>query len=118
MLAAKGIAAVVAWGVGILLVRLPEASTEPLELAEPCPPLTDPGQGWYSVCPWQSELHSVESQAQLSLLIRHALSHAATLSEDDGIDWQGRPVQAPGARKGKVAGRRPSRDQGGRGRRR
>ncbi|WLQ53717.1 hypothetical protein P8A21_39940 (plasmid) [Streptomyces poriferorum] len=117
VLAAKGIAAVVAWGMGILLVRLPEAPTEALELAEPCPPLTDPGQGWYSVCPWQSELHSAESQAQLSLLIRHALSHAATLTKDDSIDWQGRPVQAPGARKGKAAGRRPSRDQGGRGRR-
>ncbi|MFG2921867.1 hypothetical protein ACGFYA_10120 [Streptomyces sp. NPDC048305] len=85
VLAAKGTAAVVGWGMGILLVRLPEAPAEPLELAKPCPPLTDPGQGWYSVCPWQSELHSAESKAQLSLLIRHALSYAATLSDDDSI---------------------------------
>ncbi|MFE9820550.1 hypothetical protein [Streptomyces sp. NBC_00236] len=118
VLAGKGIAAVVAWGMRMLLVRLPEAPPEPLELAEPCPLLTDPGQGWYSVCPWQRELHSAESKARLSLLIRHALSYAATLSEDDSIDWQGRPVQAPGTRKGKATGRRPSRDQGRRGRRR
>ncbi|SEM69032.1 hypothetical protein [Streptacidiphilus jiangxiensis] len=122
VLAAKGIAAVVACGMGMLLVRLPEVPTEPLESAAPCPPLTDPGQGWYSVCPWQGELSSVESKRLLSLLVQHALSYAASLSEDDSIDWQGRPVQAPSTRSGKVKGRRPSRDtgsrQGGRGRRR
>jgi hypothetical protein len=55
VLAAKGIAAVAAWGTGMLLARLPEAPLEPLEPADPCPPLTDPGQGWYTVCPWQSD---------------------------------------------------------------
>ncbi|MFF3956474.1 hypothetical protein ACFYY1_25095 [Streptomyces sp. NPDC001890] len=122
VLAAKGIAAVVAWSMGMLLVRLPEAPAEPLVPAEPCPPLTDPGQGWYSLCPWQSELPSVESKRLLALLIQHALSYAASLSEDDSIDWQGHPVQAPGRRRGKAKSRRPSRGkgrrQGGRGRRR
>ncbi|MET4644499.1 hypothetical protein ABZY10_31540 [Streptomyces sp. NPDC006539] len=120
VLAAKGIAAVVAWSMGMLLMRLPEAPAEPLEPAEPCPPLTDPGHGWYSLCPWQSELPSAESKRLLALLIQHALSYAASLSEDDSIHWQGRPVQAPG--RGKAKSRRPSRDkgrrQGGRGRRR
>ncbi|WP_329329416.1 hypothetical protein [Streptomyces mirabilis] len=112
VLAGKGIAAVVAWSMGMLLVRLrlPEAPAEPLEPAEPCPPLTDPGQGWYSLCPWQRELPSAESKRLLSLLIQHALSYAASLSEDDSIDWQGRPVLAPGERRGKAKGRRPSRD--------
>ncbi|MFE7464410.1 hypothetical protein ACFU6R_09930 [Streptomyces sp. NPDC057499] len=122
VLAAKGIAAVVARGVNTLLVRLPEAPAEPLEPAGPCLPLTDPGQGWYSVCPWQSELPSAESKRLLALLIQHALSYAASLSEDDSIDWRGRPVQTPGGRRGKAKSRRPSRDkggrQGGRGRRR
>lgn len=121
VLAAKGIAAVVARSMGMLLVRLPEAPAEPLQRAEPCPPLTDPGQGWYSLCPWQSELPSAESKRLLALLIQHALSYAASLSEDDSIDWQGRPVQVPGnpgRRRGKAKGRRPSRDKGGRGRRR
>lgn len=44
--AAKGIAAVVAWGMGTLLVRLPEAPPEPLESAAPCPLLTDPAQDY------------------------------------------------------------------------
>ncbi|MFJ6486710.1 MULTISPECIES: hypothetical protein [unclassified Streptomyces] len=122
VLAAKGIAAVVAWSMDTLLVRLPEAPTELLKPASPCPPLTDPGQGWYSVCPWQGELSSMESKRLLSLLVQQSLSYAASLSEDDSIDWQGRPVQAPGTRSGKVKGRRTSRDtggrQGGRGRRR
>ena len=86
VLAAKGIAAVVARGTGVLLLRLPEAPPEPLEPAGPCPPLTDPGQGWYSVCRWQSELPSAESKRLLSLLVQHALSYAASLSQDDGID--------------------------------
>ncbi|WP_327709115.1 hypothetical protein OG912_10460 [Streptomyces sp. NBC_00464] len=122
VLAAKGIAGVVAWGTGTLLVRLPEAPAEPLELARPFPPLTDPGQGWYSLCAWQSELPSAESKRLLTLLIQHALSHAASLSEDDSIDWQGRPVQAPGMPRGKTRGRGPGKDngrrQGGHGRRR
>ncbi|MER7182409.1 hypothetical protein ABT404_23470 [Streptomyces hyaluromycini] len=122
VLAAKGIAAVVAWGMGVLLVRLPEAPAESLESAEPCPPLTDPGQGWYSLSPWQSELPSAESKRLLSLLIQHALSYAASLSEDDSTDWQGRPVQASGQPQGKAKVRRPGRDkgrrQGRRGRRR
>lgn len=122
VLAAKGIAAVVAWSMGTLLVRLPEAPAEPLEPAEPCPSLTDPGQGWYSLCPWQSELPSADSRRLLTQLIQHALTYAASLSEDDGIDWQGRPVQAPDRRRGKAKSRRLSRDkgkrQGGRGRRR
>ncbi|WP_089105952.1 hypothetical protein [Streptomyces hyaluromycini] len=122
VLAAKGIAAVVALGTRMLLVRLPEAPAEPLEPAGPCPPLTDPGQGWYSVCPWQSELPSTESQRLLSLLVQHALSYAASLSEDDSIDWQGRPVQASGQAQGKAKVSRPGRDkgrrQGRRGRRR
>lgn len=122
VLAGKGIAAVVASGMGTLLVRLPEAPSEPLEPAASCPPLTDPGQGWYSVCPWQSELPSAESKRLLSLLVRHALSYAASLSEDESIDWQGRPVQAPSALSGKAKGRRPTKEkgrrQGGRGRRR
>ncbi|MEV0483803.1 hypothetical protein AB0I69_24740 [Streptomyces sp. NPDC050508] len=118
VLAAKGIAAVVARGTGVLLVRLPEAPPEPLEPAGPCPPLTDPGQGWYSVCPWQSELLSAESKRLLSLLVQHALSYAASLSKDNSVDWQGRPVQAPDTRGGKAKGRRPSKHQGGRGRRR
>jgi hypothetical protein len=118
VLGAKGIAAVVAWGMGMLLVRLPEAPPEPLEPAGPCPPLTDPGQGWHSVCPWQSELCSAESKRLLSLLVQHALSYAASLSEDDSIDWQGRPVQAPDTHSGKAKGRRPSKHKGGRGRRR
>ncbi|MER7000574.1 hypothetical protein [Streptomyces sp. NPDC000410] len=114
VLAAKGIAAVVAWGMGMLLVRLPEAPAEPLVPAAPRPPLTDPGQGWYSICPWQSELLSAESKRLLSLLIQHALSYAASFSEDDSTDWQGRPAQAPGKRRGKAKGRRPSGDKGGR----
>ncbi|NEA69039.1 hypothetical protein [Streptomyces sp. SID12488] len=118
VLAGKGIAAVVAWGTGVLLVRLPEAPSELLELAAPCPPLTDPGQGWYSVCPWQGKLPSAESKGLLSLLVRHALSYAASLSEDDSIDWQGRPVQVPSALSGKSKGRRPAKEKGRRGRRR
>ncbi|MFF1872681.1 hypothetical protein [Kitasatospora herbaricolor] len=120
VLAAKGIAAVVAQGMSTLLVRLPEAPPELLKPAAPCPPLTDPGGGWYTVCPWQSELRSAESERLLSLLVQQALSYAASLSEDDSIDWQGRPVQAPGKRRGKVKGRRPSKGgnsrQGRRGR--
>ncbi|MGW0786208.1 hypothetical protein [Streptomyces sp. NPDC002913] len=122
VLAAKGIAAVVARSMGILLVRLPEVPAGPLEPAEPCPPLTDPGQGWYSLCPWQSELPSADSKRLLTQLIQHALSYAASLSEDDSIDWRGCPVQAPDRRRSEVKNRRPSRDkgkpQGGRGRRR
>ncbi|MFI5808501.1 hypothetical protein [Streptomyces sp. NPDC051561] len=87
VLASKGIAAVVARSMGILLVRLPVAPAEPLEPVEPWPPLTDPGRGWYSLCPWQSELPSAESKRLLTLLIRHALLYAASLSEDDSIDW-------------------------------
>ncbi|MFD8804610.1 hypothetical protein [Streptomyces sp. NPDC059597] len=113
VLAAKGIAAVVALGTSSLLVRLPGVPAEPLERAEPCPPLTDPGQGWYSLRPWQSELPS-ESQRLLSLQIQHALSYAASLSEDDSIDWRGRPLQAPGRQAGKAKGRRPSTNKGGR----
>lgn len=122
VLAAKGIAAVVAFSMGILLVRLPEAPAGPLKPAKPCPPLMDPGQGWYSLCPWQSKLPSTESKRLLTLLIQHALSYAASLSEDDSIDWRGRPVQAPGRRRAKAKSRRRHRDkgrrQGGRGRRR
>ncbi|MDH6130490.1 hypothetical protein [Kitasatospora sp. GP82] len=122
VLAAKGIAAVVARGMGMLLVRLPEAPPELLKPAAPCPPLTDPGRGWYTVCPWQSELRSAESKRLLSLLVQHALSYTASLSEDGSTDWQGRPVPAAGERSGKAKGRRPSKDksrrQGGRGRRR
>ncbi|WP_392973678.1 hypothetical protein [Streptomyces sp. LN245] len=114
VLAGKGIAAVATWGMGMLLVRLPQAPAEPLEPAEPCPPLTDPGQGWYSLCPWQSELPSAESRRLLSLVIQHALSYGASLSQDDSSDGQGHPVQAPDRRRGKAKGRR----QGGRGRRR
>ncbi|GHH80955.1 hypothetical protein GCM10018781_62530 [Kitasatospora indigofera] len=106
VLAAKGVAAVVAQGMGTLLVRLPEAPPELLEPAAPCPPLTDPGQGWYPVCPWQSELPSAESKRLLSLLVQHALSYAASLSEDGSIDRQDRPVQAPGERRDKATGRR------------
>ncbi|MET7286957.1 hypothetical protein [Streptomyces sp. NPDC005573] len=122
VLAAKGIAAVVAWGMGTLLVRCPEEPAEPLEPAEPRPPLTDPGQGWYSLCPWQSRLPSAESKRLLSRQIQHALSYAASLSGDDSIDWQGRPVQAPGIHRNNAKSTRPRRDkgrrQGGRGRRR
>ncbi|MEE4491078.1 hypothetical protein [Streptomyces sp. BE230] len=122
VLAAKGIAGVVALGTGTLLVRLPEAPAELLEPAEPCPPLTDPGQGWYSLCPWQSELPSAESKRLLPLLLQHALSYAASLSEDHSIDWRGRPAQAPGSPRGKARGGRPGKDKGsrqdGRGRRR
>lgn len=85
VLAAKDVAAVVGWGLGRLLVRLPSAPSDPLEPAAPCPPLTDRGQDWYSVCPWQSALPSAESKRLLSLLVRHALSYAASLSEDDRI---------------------------------
>lgn len=92
VLAAKGIAAVVARGMGVLLVRLPQAPPEFLEPAAPCPPLTDPGQGWYAVCPWQSELPSAESKRLLSLLVQHALSYAASLAENGSTDGQGRPV--------------------------
>ncbi|MFF3595237.1 hypothetical protein [Kitasatospora indigofera] len=118
VLAAKGIAAVVALGMGTLLVRLPEAPPELLEPAGPCPPLTDPGQGWYTVCPWQSELPSAESKRLLSLLVQQALSYAGGLAEDGNIDRQGRRVQAPGERRGKTTGRRrgkggSSRQRGG-----
>ncbi|MBD0746652.1 hypothetical protein [Streptomyces sp. CBMA152] len=119
VLAANGIAAVVAVGTGVLLVRLPEAPPEPLEPAEPCPPLTDPGQGWYAVCPWQNELSSAESKRLLSLLVQHALTYAASQSAVDSIDWQ----EKPGTQSGKSQGRRPSkrttrRSRGRRGRRR
>lgn len=114
VLAAKGVAAVVAQGMGVLLVRLPEAPPEVLEPAAPCPPLTDPGQGWYTVSPWQSELPSAESMGLLSLLVQHALSYAASLSEDGGTDRQGRPVQAPGKRGRKAKGSRPSRGRNSR----
>ncbi|MFD0260422.1 hypothetical protein ACFVH7_19390 [Kitasatospora indigofera] len=118
VLAAKGIAAVVAQGMGTLLVRLPEAPPELLEPAGPCPPLTDPGQGWYTVCPWQSELPSAESKRLLSLLVQQALSYAGSLAEDGSIDRQGRRVQAPGERRGRTTGRRrgkggSSRQRGG-----
>ncbi|MFD9541212.1 hypothetical protein [Streptomyces sp. NPDC060022] len=122
VLAAKGVAAVVAWGMSILLVRLPEGPPEFLEAAEPCPPLTDPGNGWYAVCPWQSDLPLAESRRVLSTLAQHALSNAASLSKDDGTDWQGRPLQPPDRQPGKTKHRQPSKDrgsrQGGRGRRR
>ncbi|MYS13448.1 hypothetical protein [Streptomyces sp. SID4982] len=122
VLAAKGVAAVVARGTGLLLVRLSERPAEPLKPGQPCPPLTGQGEGWYPLCPWQSELTSSESQRLLSLQIRHALTYAASLSDDDSTDWQGRPVQAAGGRTGKAKGRRPSRNQdkrrGGRGRHR
>ncbi|MGW3111040.1 hypothetical protein [Streptomyces sp. NPDC001091] len=122
VLAAKGIAAAVARGTGLLLVRLPERPAEPLKPGQPWPPLTEQDEGWYPLCPWQSELTSSESQRLLSLQIRHALTYAASLSDDDSTDWQGRPVQAAGGRTGKTKGRRPSRNQdkrrGGRGRHR
>ncbi|MHA6762584.1 hypothetical protein [Streptacidiphilus sp. PAMC 29251] len=86
VLAAKGVAAVVAWGTDTLLLRLPEGPPEVLKAAAPCPPLTDPGQGWYSVRPWQSELGSAKSKRLLSLLVQHALAHAASLSEDGSVD--------------------------------
>ncbi|WP_328314725.1 hypothetical protein OG432_33565 [Streptomyces sp. NBC_00442] len=119
VLAAKGVAAVVARSMGMLLVRLPEAPPGSLKRQAAWPPLTDPGQGWYSLCAWQSEIPSAESKRQLSSLVLHALSYAASLSQDDTVDWRGRPVQAPDARPGKAAkGRRPSRGGSGKGGRR
>lgn len=116
VLASKGIAAVAARGMSMLLVRIPEPPPEPLRPAGLCPPLTDPGQGWYSVCPWQSELPSAESKHLLSLLVQHALTYAASQSEDDSIDWQGHPVRAPDTHGVKNRGRRPSKSKGRRGR--
>ncbi|MBV1949201.1 hypothetical protein [Streptomyces sp. BV129] len=118
VLAAKGIAAAVAWGTEVLLLRLPERPAEPLKPGVPRPPLTGPDEGWYSLCPWQSELPSSESQRLLSLQIQHALTYAASLSDDHSTDWRGHPVQAAGGRTGnakaKAKGRRPSRKQNGR----
>jgi hypothetical protein len=111
VLAAKGIAAVVAKGTDTLLVRLPEAPAEPLKAAERCPPLTDPGEGWYALSPWQGELPSAESRRLLSLVIQHALSYAASLSADASTDWRGRPVQA---QRGRQRGRGRQRRRRGR----
>ncbi|MFF4783542.1 hypothetical protein ACFY3E_19825 [Streptomyces griseorubiginosus] len=98
VLAAKGIAAALAQGTGTLLVRLPEAPTASLTPARPCPPLTDPSGDWYSLDPWQGELPSVESKRLLARVIQHALSHAASMSDDDSVDWRGHPVQDPPGR--------------------
>ncbi|AUG76067.1 hypothetical protein CFP65_1157 [Kitasatospora sp. MMS16-BH015] len=106
VLAAKGIAAVLALGTNSLLVRLPEAPPEALAPAAPRPPLTDPGQDWYAVSAWQSELHSTESARLLSEVVRHALSYAAGLSSDTTTDWRGRPVQTPPTAGGKAGAKR------------
>lgn len=81
--------------VDMLLVRLPKAPAASLDPARPCPPLTDPVGDWYSLDPWQNALPSAESKRLLSLVIKHALSYAASLSEDKSVDWRGRPVPAP-----------------------
>ncbi|WP_037603884.1 hypothetical protein [Streptacidiphilus rugosus] len=89
VLAANGIAAVVALSMGTLLVRLPAAPTESLERAPAFPPLTDPGQGWYSVCPWQSGLSSADAKRLLTLLVQRALSYSASLSEGGSHERRG-----------------------------
>lgn len=95
VLAAKGIAAALARGTGTLLVRLPETPPASLKPARPCPPLTDPDGDWYALDPWQSELPSAESERLLARVIQHALTYAASMSDDDSVDWRGRPAQAP-----------------------
>jgi hypothetical protein len=124
VIAAKGIAGAAALSTSTLLLRLPEAPPEDLEVSWPWEPLTDPGQEWYSVDAWQTGLRSPEGTRRLSLLVMHALTHAASLATADGTDWRGHPVQAPAERggRGPVRRRGTGRDrgsrQGGRGRRR
>lgn len=82
VLATRGVAAVAAWGTDTLLLRLPSAPV--LERAAACPPLTDPGQGWYAVSAWQSELSSAQSARLLTRLVSDALVHAAALAGEVG----------------------------------
>ncbi|MFE6868170.1 hypothetical protein ACFVFS_16595 [Kitasatospora sp. NPDC057692] len=79
VLAFEGVAAVVAAGMGLLLVRLP-ALPEGVETGRPRPPLTD-GE-WRSVNGYPQNCTSAEGDARLTALIREALLHARDLSRN------------------------------------
>ncbi|MFB7473558.1 hypothetical protein [Kitasatospora sp. NPDC056184] len=79
VLAFEGVAAVVAAGLGLLLVRLP-ALPEGIEPGGPWPPLTD-GE-WRSVDAYPRNCARAEGDARLTALIREALVHARDLSRN------------------------------------
>ncbi|MFF7454482.1 hypothetical protein [Kitasatospora sp. NPDC008115] len=79
VLAFEGVAAVVAAGLGTLLVRLP-ALPESIEPGRPMPPLTD-GE-WRSVDAFPQHCTLPEGIARLSALVREALVHARDLSRN------------------------------------
>ncbi|WP_380283697.1 hypothetical protein [Kitasatospora purpeofusca] len=78
-LAFEGVVAVVAAGMGTLLVRLP-ALPEGIEPGHPRPPLTD-GE-WRSVHAYPQDCTSTEGTARLTALVREALLHARDLSRN------------------------------------
>ncbi|GAA1397514.1 hypothetical protein GCM10009639_35020 [Kitasatospora putterlickiae] len=79
VLAFEGVAAVVAAGLGTLLVRLPSLP-EGIEPARPRPPLTD-GE-WRTVNAYPHNCTSAEGTARLTALVREALLHARDLSRN------------------------------------
>ncbi|MER5355450.1 hypothetical protein ABT093_34630 [Kitasatospora sp. NPDC002551] len=79
VLAFEGVAAVVACGMSLLLVRLP-VLPEDIEPGPPLPPLTD-GE-WRSVDGYPQDRPGAEGRARLTALVREALLHARDLSRN------------------------------------
>ncbi|MGW2543016.1 hypothetical protein ACWC5I_19610 [Kitasatospora sp. NPDC001574] len=108
VLAFEGVAAVVACGMDILLVRLPTLP-EGVEPAADLPPLTD-GE-WRSVSAWPQGPPSAGREARLVALLREALVHARDLSRnrpggDTGRAGRGRTGRQGPAGRGPVSGAR------------
>ncbi|MGW0855271.1 hypothetical protein [Streptomyces sp. NPDC002690] len=79
VLSAGGVAAAVAYGTSIILVRVP-ALPGNVEPGEALAPLTD-GE-WFSVSAWQSGIPQADGTARLGALVREAARHALGLSRN------------------------------------
>jgi hypothetical protein len=82
VLAAKGVAAIVAIGTDDLLIRLPRVPSD-LSAGSPRPPLTD--TNWHAVDAWQSDLPSQAGNRRLSALIRRALNNAMDIAASEPV---------------------------------
>ncbi|MFF7360595.1 hypothetical protein [Streptomyces sp. NPDC008125] len=76
VLSAGGVAAAVAYGTGIVLVRV-ASPPENLAPGGSLPPLTD-GE-WFSVDAWQADIPQAEGTARLCALVREAVRHTRGL---------------------------------------
>lgn len=82
VLSVGGVAAALAYGTSILLVRV-AAPPENLASGGSLPPLTD-GE-WFSVDAWQADIPQAGGTARLGALVREAARHA-----------RGQPLDPPG----------------------